>query len=237
VKFCRLNKSNIFVNDINIKPDWVEKPAKFTEFHVKNNKNSLLLNIGESWTYGESLPDVATDLQQYSIESQLKYTFGSLIAQHLNVDFYQYAVPGNCNAYMYMELERILQYLESNFRYNKIYVLCQLTEPSREHAALHNIPSNHGIHSLYHRQKKIKFQDWLVNYDDIFLSIIQSLAKQYKNLEVIVWKNFCKFQNKYHYKKLKIIHENWIACSARTLDHPYEMTAFQSIYTPMLMDL
>jgi len=223
------SKYKISINDENLKPEWVDIPAKFTEWHLFRGSKNILINIGESWTYGESLPGIATDLKQYSLDTQVNCTFGSLVSASMRTDYYQYAVPGNCNGYMYAELERILAYIVNNFDYEKIYLLCQLTEPSREHAALANINQNHKIHNLYNRKKKINFKQWLQRYDDIFLKIIQDKTAIYNNIETFVWKNFCKFQNLQSYQNLNIVEQNWISCSAQTLGVPYEMTAFQSI--------
>jgi len=233
VKWYNYRKKNprILLNDENLKPEWVEHPAKYTEFHIIKNSDILLINIGESWTYGESLPNIATGLQKYNFETQLQYTFGPLMSNNLNCDYYQYAVPGNCNGYMYEELPRIIEYIQTNFNYKKIYLLCQLTEPSREQAALNNLPSSHPIHEMYFRKDfgKIDFFDWLKIYDKIFLNIIQETICSYKNVETVVWKNFCKFHCRKKYKKLKIINENWIAFSAKTLNQDYTMLSFQSV--------
>ena len=120
------NHSELWINDENLKPDWIEKPAKFTEFHVKRGKENLLLVIGESWTYGESLDGIATAHEKYNIKVQLTYSFGANMALSMDTDYYQYAVPGNCNFYMFNELERILPRLNS-MGYKKIYVCLQMT--------------------------------------------------------------------------------------------------------------
>jgi len=165
----------ILINDQNLKPQWVEHPAEYTEFHCIRNSETLFLNIGESWAYGESLPGIATGIQKYDLGSQLENSFGGKIANYLNCDYYQYAVPGNCNAYMYIELERILQYIQENFTYRKIFLCAQITEPSREEAALEFLPQTHPMHNMYYRTKKITFQEWLKSYDEIFLKIIYNI--------------------------------------------------------------
>jgi len=225
------NQLEIRLNDENLKPEWIEHPARYTEFHIIKSSDVLLLNIGESWTYGESLPNIATALQRYNLESQLQHCFGPLMSNSLNCDYYQYAVPGNSNGYMYQELPRILEYIQSNFNYKKIYLLCQLTEPGREKASLNNFPPSHPIHEMYFRKdlKKIDFFDWLKKYDKIFLNIIQETISNYDNVETVVWKNFCKFHCENTYEKLKIIKESWIAFSAKTLQMNYTMISFQSL--------
>jgi hypothetical protein len=222
------NYHKIFINDENLKPHWIENPAQYTEFHCLKKSKNLFLNIGESWAYGEALPGIATGIQHYNFDSQLKNTFGSKIAKYLSCDFYQYAVPGNCNAFMYIELERILEYLNNNFDYDKIFLCAQLTEPSREEAALGVLPEGHPIQQMYHRKTKITFSDWLKTYDEIFLEIIWNIVKKYHNVEEIIWKNFCKWNTDKTYD-LNILQENWITFSARKLKQEYTPISFQSI--------
>jgi len=102
---------DIWLNDENIKPEWVTDPAKYTEIHSRTGNKDLFLNIGESWTYGENIRNIKTGLREYSLPNMLDYTFGPRMSKRLNADFYQYAVPGNCNGYMFLELKRILKYI------------------------------------------------------------------------------------------------------------------------------
>lgn len=219
---------NIRVNNENLKPEWVEHPAEYTEIFSNNKNRTLFLNIGESWTYGESIREIKTGLRQYDLPTMLDYTFGPQLSKRLNSDFYQYAVPGNCNGYMFKELGRILEYINSNYDYKKIYLAIQMTEPSRELAALGNLRGTE-ITKMYYRKDKIKFQDWLIRYDEIYLDILEKEISKYTNIDAIVWKNFCKFQNKKQYSSFKIMEENWIQMSARTLNIDYEPLTFQSI--------
>lgn len=216
----------IFKNDINLKPDWVEHPAENTEFHVIKGRNTVLVVVGESWTYGESLPGIATGIQQYSLDSQLAYAFGPLLSNKLNVDLYQYAVPGNCNFYMYSSLDRILDYLTSNFNYKNIKVCIQMTEPSREHPIINKlIPPYQTLYDI----KEVKtFNEWLVRYDEILLDECNRVQSQY-NVEVLVWKNFCPFQNKKEYTNLNLIKETWIQFSGRMLGVNAGNQRFQSV--------
>lgn len=218
--------AKLYKNDENLKPDWVEHPAKNTEFHLVRNKEDLLLIVGESWTYGESLPSIATGDRKYSIESQIKNCFGPKLALSLNQDLYQYAVPGNCNFYMVSSLERILDYIKNNFNYKNINLCLQLTEPSREHAILNKLDKSYQ--KLYDMSDIDSFEEWLIRYDEIFLDEILRIKNKY-NINVTVWKNFCCFQNKKQYPELKIIEESWIRFSGKLYGLDLEMQKFQSV--------
>ena len=69
------DNATIYKNDVNLKPDWVKNPAWNTEFHIVREKKELLVVIGESWTYGETLPGVATGLDKYNFPVTIPYCF------------------------------------------------------------------------------------------------------------------------------------------------------------------
>lgn len=217
----------LLLNDKNLKPDWVQFPALNTEFHIKRNSENLVLVIGESWTYGEALPDVATAIRRYDLYSQLKHSFGPKLAVMLNTDYYQYAVPGNCNYYMFEELKRILKYLRT-FNYKKIYICMQMTEPSREKSIL-NKTNGHPLESLY--REKISFKDWLIKYDEIFLNQYNQTLKEFSdlNLDPILWKNFCSVNYRSDDFIFKIIDTTWIQYSSRILGLNLEQPMFYSV--------
>lgn len=217
----------LFKNNDNLKPDWVQHPAENTEFYIRRNRSNLLVVIGESWTYGESLPDIATGLQRYNFKSQLMNSFGPKLALALDTDYYQYAVPGNCNGYMFEELSRILEFISSK-QYQNVYLCMQLTEPGRELAVIHKF-KEHPLHDLYFSKEKIMFDDWLSKYDEIFLDILDAEVSKYNNIKPLVWKNFCCFVNNKQYQRLNLVSNSWIKLSSIMLGKDLAMQKFQSV--------
>lgn len=217
--------AKISKNDDNIKPDWISHHAENTEFHILRKKDELLIVIGESWTYGESLPKIATGIQQYNLESQLRYAFGPKLAIALDFDLYQYAVPGNCNYYMIRSVERIVEHVTKNFNYKKIHLCFQLTDPGRELAVSNKLTDEFA--EMYNFQNKT-FDEWLVEYDELFLNKLEEIHKK-NNIEILVWKNFCSFNNKKQYTTLKLIQQTWIQFSAELLGIQLDAQKFQSV--------
>jgi len=221
----------ILVNEQNLKPDWVTLPALNSEFFVKRKKDKLLIVIGESWTYGESLKDIATGLQRYSLSSQLTGCFGSKMTLMMNSDYYQYAVPGNCNFYMFQELPRILEYV-SSLEYKEIYVCMQMTDPSREMAIAQKLVDT-SLNVLYKGSEKISFNNWLKQYDELFFKWFDQILNFYKTkcniTSAIIWKNFCCTNTDVRYESFKVIEQSWIQYSARTMGQQLEMPEFYSI--------
>lgn len=221
--------AEIFINDDNLKPNWVEHPAEFTEFYIKRNKKNLLIVIGESWTYGETLRDIRTGIQKYNFYTQLEYCFGARLALMLDTDYYQYAVPGNCNFYMFTELSRILEYIK-DFDYEKIYVCLQMTEPSREQTLIEELrKQSHPLETLIDPEEKISFEGWLEEYDNIFLNQYENIISKYNNLDCVLWKNFCRFNSEFMDRKFKTISTSWIQYSANILGKELKSPSFFSL--------
>lgn len=222
------NDHKIFKNDINKKPPWINLHAENSEFHVRRNKEELLLVIGESWTYGESLPNVATAIGKYDLISQLTNCFSSRMANTMGVDLYQYAVPGNCNYYMFEELKRILSYIKQ-FNYKKIYLCIQMTEPGRE-AAISNLITNHPLEHLLDFDIRCSFLDWLKKYDEIFFEDLNNTIVNSKlNIDCLLWKNFCSINTDKRNYNFKICETSWIQYSSRFSGDPMPAPSFYAI--------
>lgn len=231
MQFKQYTDTKIFYNDKNLKPDWVEHEAEFTEFHIKRNKKDILLVIGESWTYGESLPRVATSLKKYNFDSQIINGYGPSMSIEMDCDYYQYAVPGNCNAYMFQELGRILKYLWS-LSYENIYISMQMTEPGREQSILEKL-KDHPVYNLYKDKTKISFEQWLITYDDIFFKIYNDEIIKYKDSDrkiiPILWKNFCAINTPYRNVEFQILTDSWLKCSSVQDNRTLKMPSFYSV--------
>ena len=185
--------------------------------------------IGESWTYGETLPGIATGIQKYNLQAQLEFCFGPRLATMLDTDLYQYAVPGNCNFYMFSELERILRYVNT-LGYKKIFVCMQMTEPAREQSLIISLKEkNHPLQKLINPVEKMSFSQWLEQYDDIFFDQYEEIISRYPNLDCILWRNFCKVNSKKTTRKFKIISPTWISYSAKLLGKEISSPSFYSI--------
>lgn len=198
-------RRRLLINTNNIHPSWIEKKPGNTEFYLDRGKDTLLINIGESWTYGENVPGVAAGLEKYNLASQLKHCYGPKLALCLNSDIHQYATPGNCNLYMFRELERILKQRSSE--YKNIIVCMLMTEPAREKNGGVDY-HDHPLNELYKLDVDITFDEWLIRYDEIFFEIFEKLCKTY-SAKGILFKNFCSINTDKKYDFL-MIKNSWI---------------------------
>ena len=228
---------NLFLNDDIIKA--VNPTIQFAEFYIQRDKKTLLLNIGESWTYGETLPllnnnygGIGTGNGTYDFGSQLLYSFGPKLAMSLDSDLYQYAVPGNSNINMLTDLNRLLSFLRDSNRYEKIYLSFQVTEPNRDFTYLNmDYCKNSALADMlnHFRTSKppITLIDWLSIYFDTVQDWYQDTLNKYSDLNIdpIMWANFCTFQTnkEYSFKRIK---PTWIAYSAQLENKEYEEPLF-----------
>ena len=221
---------HISLNDDNLKPNWVNLPARYTEIHARREKESLLIVIGESWTYGENLTGIQSATGNYNLHTQLYECFGPKLAYALDVDFYQYAVPGNCNLYMFEELDRILKYTTSLGIYKNIYICLQMTEQSRELPVLHMFP-DHPITKLYNDSSTISFEDYLQQYEEIYCKIYDDTITRYKdivNIDAILWRNFCRRSSTKDDYQFKHIDRTWIEHSFKLMGIKFQSPLFYS---------
>jgi hypothetical protein len=206
---------------------------QYADFYIKRNKKNLFINIGESWTYGETLPlqigpgNIGTSINVYDFGSQLLYTFGPKIACILDSDLYQYAVPGNANCNMLAQLESILEYFSNNNEYEKIYIAMQFTESNRDHPYsgqdYFQKSTLNGLYIPSTYTKTLSISDWTTIYYDKLSDWYDNILNKYKNLNInaIQWANFNTFETSRDNYSFKRIKESWMAYSARLESIPY----------------
>ena len=179
-------------------------------FHFVRNKKALLITIGESFTWGETLPIVNKNLPYshqslasvkgyFDLGSQLKHLYGGHVSRGLDTDWLQYAVPGNCNVNMLLTLPEILDYVQQ-FNYEKIYLSVQLTDILRDTQTCMGTPladcyigvGNNDKFIRKYNSSKIHVYDWLKLTHETILNWLQSILNNYNNLniETLVYNNF-----------------------------------------------
>lgn len=228
---------NLFLNDEFIRSPGANPNIQFADYYIQRGKKTLFINIGESWTYGETLPrltgdsTIATGNNIFDFGSQLLYSFGPNLSIMLDSDLYQYAVPGNSNVNMFTELDRILNFFKHNTQYEKIYLAMQATECARDFvyntldyckkSPLNKMLVNNQI------ELPITLDNWVSMYYDTIQDWYHDTLNKYSDLNIdsILWSNFCTFETKKEYK-FKRIKPTWIAYSAQLENKEYEQPLF-----------
>ncbi len=105
---------------------WLKKETNNYDFIDRNSK-SLLVTIGDSWTYGSDLGSMRE-----------KYVYGNVLSEILKSDWLNLAIPAQSNFYilhMFSEFTKISKKL----CYDKIVVVCTMTGVGRWFAGLYDL--------------------------------------------------------------------------------------------------
>lgn len=98
---------------------WLQTPANLFDF-VNRNSDTLVVTIGDSWTYGTEL----------DLNSRNREVYGAQLAHGMSADWLNLAIPAQGNfwiAHMVSQLSAIIPQLE----YQVIYCVCTFTDPTR----------------------------------------------------------------------------------------------------------
>jgi lysophospholipase L1-like esterase len=92
-----------------------------------HGRNKLLITVGDSWTYGDSLGKTKVRNGVDDTEYRLNNVFGSLLAEDLEANWINLALPGGSNAWMLDNLELLL----STLKEEDVTCIITLTESGR----------------------------------------------------------------------------------------------------------
>lgn len=117
----------------------------FEEITNIADNNNLLICIGDSWTWGDSLSPALQNSNldnqdliktRWDYEHRKEKCYGNHLSNMLDADWLNYAIPGSCNKYIYerfcLELKK---HQERSNKYKNIYYVLCLTETGREVAS------------------------------------------------------------------------------------------------------
>lgn len=93
--------------------------------------DTLLITVGDSWTWGDSLGKTKARDSQDDPEYRLNHVYGNLIARQLNADWINIAIPGESNSWMIDRAEKLLR-SDIILEYKKVYLTLTLTEFGRK---------------------------------------------------------------------------------------------------------
>lgn len=173
-----------------------------TEFHAKRASNALLINVGESWTYGGSpnrqMCKNGTETAA-SFQRALTATFGAKLSHGINASLHQDAWPGNNTTYMFERAEAIIEQYLATDEYHRIFVALQITDPLREDSQFAGVKPEHHVHKMYKGCDPVTGQpktwnthkEWHADYERGFLLWAERLQALDPRVEaVVLWKNF-----------------------------------------------
>ena len=98
-------------------------------YYFKSRESTdLLITIGDSWTYGDSLGSTRVRNGIDDTEYRLNHVYGNLMSEQLEWDWMNLALPGSSNFCM---LNWLGQLLDRKYNYQSITCVITLTEAGR----------------------------------------------------------------------------------------------------------
>lgn len=178
-----------------------DAPVRSWYHESVSNKQDLLITVGDSWTWGDSLgkidldQDIADDL-----DYRTHHVFGNLLAQKLNSDFLMMAKCGGTNAEIHDFAFRYID--EIRPKYNKIRVVITLTELCREITGdpwwLDPSPSMQSLDCF------------LADYESNMLRTFASCMAEHPDVQWIWARNFTETYQQNHACCPGMIEKTWV---------------------------
>jgi hypothetical protein len=212
---------SVKVNDDN--EQWCYNDGSWTvknsEIWVEKGKPTLLITLGESWTYGEGTEVINHRYHKWDIRDRIEVTYSGKLARMIDSDLWTFGCPGNSNSGIFAGLFRILANAPRG-QYSSVKVAVQMTACDRDRADL--LPAGHALLPIYseafknHGVSKIPLREWFTRYDEAMFSMLDAEIKKNSdlNLDVVVFKNFNKIWTDRRDYNFKIIEPSWIKFNA-----------------------
>jgi hypothetical protein len=104
-------------------------PDKKEWYHEKCvGSDSLLITVGDSWTWGDSLGRTNRDFDDH--DHRVNHIYGAHLSTMLGCDFINIGIPGGSNLYILDFLSSVLRKMKKT--YKKQHIIFTLTESGRE---------------------------------------------------------------------------------------------------------
>jgi hypothetical protein len=159
--------------------------GQVAHFQQIGHSDTLLVTIGESWTWGNSLPS-----------DRLINVWGHRLAAKLSLDWLNIARCGSSNFWIFYQLSELLRYLhnENDFPYQKIIFVFCLTETGRELNEHWSWYEYDPINFFYSQPTDISVQDLIKrqNYHCVRYAEQQiEILRTHVDCDVWIGHNFC----------------------------------------------
>jgi hypothetical protein len=108
----------------------VELAIKQDSFEIVTGQENLLITLGDSWTWGDSLGQIGGDILD-DIEARKAQVYGRHLADALGADWINDGRCGGTNQVVVDKLEHYINTVDFD-QYQQVYIVITLTETGRE---------------------------------------------------------------------------------------------------------
>jgi hypothetical protein len=194
-------KESIVTKKLLLESHYKNPPNLNTEVWLNRNKKDLVIVVGESWSWGDSMGGqhaLGIDNTEHRINNNL----GIYSAIKYDSDFCLCALPGGNNVNIALSLRRLLN--EVAGKYDTVRCIIQLTEPSRDFFQLgikgywllnYEIPFDFTYRGFFQEIIKdpISIQAFYSWYERRLETLYNSVLDKHSNVKYIFWKNFTRW--------------------------------------------
>lgn len=165
------------------------------------NRDHLLITIGDSWTWGDSLGKISREQGIHDdFEYRTNHIYGNILRESLDCDWLNLAFPGCANSWIINKLKETLD-IASKLNYQRITVVCTLTEICRDIISNPpaDIPNTNTLNELL---------QWYEAND--FRQLKQLIDQADDRFDFVVGRNFTDtFKENYNTLAQYLINETW----------------------------
>lgn len=150
------------------------------------NKDTLLIQVGDSWTWGDHLGTIDWD-KSTNDPCRMQEIVGRKLSNLLDSDWVNLASPGCSNYWMLEKLQDMQDFIK-NSNYKKIYVVVSLTEDLRESEYTKRIDVDTPYEQFWKSSNSIK--EFLIKVEKYLLSNLEEYFSQFSNVSAYVQRVF-----------------------------------------------
>jgi len=185
------------------------------DFTSISSGDTLLITVGESWTWGDSLPN-----------NRLTNVWGYRLATKLQMDWLNIARCGASNFWIFYQISELIRFGNNNnqFPYGKIVFVFCLTETGRELTENWDWYEHDPIKFFHAQARDMSVNDLVRKQNQYCVQFALELSNKLKNMidhEIWIGHNFCSpIYWEYPFNKIK---KNWNLITAEQLEYPYNL--------------
>lgn len=171
----------------NWSPDVMETYRQWYSEDIQG-KDTLLVTVGDSWTWGDHLGAIDWD-KASDDPCRLQQIFGRKLADKLNADWVNLARPGCSNYWMLEKMQDVVHHFRRlKETYKRICLVITLTEDLREASYTRRINVEEPYRKFWDQSRNI--QEFLISVERYLFDNLQEYFNEIPNVECFVSRAF-----------------------------------------------
>jgi len=207
----------------------------FIPWKDEEQANTLVITIGDSWTFGDSLGQIFKTHNE-DLPARQTQTYGRHIANYFEADWYNEGTCGGSNIDIAEAARRSAKLIE---KYKNIYMFVTLTESTREgrevQEVLHGFANDYKIHSETAGESTLGFMRFCEQCE---IDLFRQLQRELPTVNIVLARNFTVSYKETNYGNLIHAPKNWVALNYEELNNEQVLDELQCTggVTMMVLD-